>query len=146
METVKFISQEKIKKYWDTTLPNKRSQLIPAFHRDTGTEILSLIQKGIVKELENEINFANDSLMCEWAYVLDLDNEILEIYQGFNKSPLKEEERFYKKDQKPKISCKETEYEDKYYPIKLLAKLPFKEADNQLEKLIEEVNKEEEEE
>lgn len=29
--------------------------------------------------------FLHDSLFCEWAYILNLDDEVLEIYQGSNK-------------------------------------------------------------
>lgn len=32
--------------------------------------------------------FLEDSLFCEWAYIIDLDNKVLEIYKGFNKDPL----------------------------------------------------------
>ncbi|PPQ62813.1 hypothetical protein CVT24_000507 [Panaeolus cyanescens] len=28
------------------------------------------------------LDFANDGLFCEWAYVIDLDNEVLEIFGG----------------------------------------------------------------
>lgn len=33
--------------------------------------------------------FALDSLFCEWAYVVDLDNRTVEIYRGFQKTPPK---------------------------------------------------------
>lgn len=60
----------------------------PYTSRDTGSDILSLIYT------ERELNqielidiskFAADGLFCEFAYVLDLDNEILEVYEGFAK-------------------------------------------------------------
>ena len=42
-----------------------------------------------MRGLVNEKAFAGDSLFCEWAYVLDLDKETLEIYHGFNKDKAK---------------------------------------------------------
>lgn len=68
----------------------------PQFSRDTGCDILELVQNhpdGI--ELQNDISFAANSLFCEWAWVVDLDAGTLEAYEGFNQSPLTEEDRFY---------------------------------------------------
>jgi hypothetical protein len=31
-------------------------------------------------------NFLKDSLFCEWAYIVNLDDSVLEIYKGFNTS------------------------------------------------------------
>ena len=31
--------------------------------------------------------FLKDSLFCEYAYIINLDEKVLEIYRGFNKSP-----------------------------------------------------------
>lgn len=33
------------------------------------------------------MDFARNSLFCEWAYVVDLDRKVLEVYKGFQKSP-----------------------------------------------------------
>jgi hypothetical protein len=95
----------------------KTSKVIPAWDwakqypelsRDTGSKIFNLILNGDKKLLKNSLDFANDSLFCEWAYVIDFDKNTFEVYQGFNKSPLNETERFYNEN-KP----------DSYFPVKL---------------------------
>jgi hypothetical protein len=65
--------------------------------------------------LSDQIDFANDSLYCEYAYVIDLDKDILEVYQGFNKEPLPEGARFTgtKKDS------------EDYQAVKLVASFPL---------------------
>jgi hypothetical protein len=32
-------------------------------------------------------NFPYDSLFCEWAYIINIDTKLFEIYRGFNKNP-----------------------------------------------------------
>lgn len=32
-------------------------------------------------------NFPADSVFCEWGYVVDFDNRVLEVYKGFQKAP-----------------------------------------------------------
>ena len=56
--------------------------------------------------LENKIYFAGNSLFCEWAYVIDFDTDKLEVYTGFNKSPLPKGSRFedIKIDKEPSVS------------------------------------------
>jgi len=67
----------------------------PELSRDTGGDILKLIMFKNKTKLKNSLNFAADSLFCEWAYVIDLDKNTYEVYKGFNKEPLDESERFY---------------------------------------------------
>ena len=71
------------------------SEKYPQFSRDTGAGILDLVANGKATRVKSDIEFAADSLFCEWAYVLDLDKGILEVYEGFNKKPLTEGDRFY---------------------------------------------------
>ncbi len=70
------------------------------WHRElcgiTFEEILSLIVFGNVRSLENSINFAQQSLHCEWGYVIDFDKRTFEVYKGFNKKNLTKKDRFYK--------------------------------------------------
>lgn len=79
--------------------------------RDCGADILSFIQnsKGGI-QLQDQTEFAGDSLFCEWAYVLDLDNNKLEVYSGFNEKSLNGVGRF---------AYLEKSFE-KYKPIKLV--------------------------
>ena len=69
----------------------------PALHRDTGADILEMIQAGQVRDhaLYSRLEFAANSLWCEWAWVIDLDKLTFEGYRGYNKEPLTEEDRFW---------------------------------------------------
>ena len=88
----------------------------PQLNRDLGADILRYIMNNGPQELKNEIDFAKQSLFCEWGYLVNLDKETLEIYKGFQEEPLDESERFfYLQDEK----C------NKYYPIKKVFELPF---------------------
>jgi hypothetical protein len=66
----------------------------PQLSRDTGAKIISIIAAKPDLGLINKIEFAGDSLFCEWAYVIDLDKATFEVFRGFNKEPLSPEERF----------------------------------------------------
>lgn len=74
---------------------NFRNKYI-TLHRDCGSDILSIIQDATSDKIPIHLQteFAGDSLFCEWAYILNLDNDTLEIYKGFQKSPREMGERF----------------------------------------------------
>lgn len=88
-----------------------RKRLYPQLSRDLGAEVLNVVanaEPGIV--LENNIDFAQDSLFCEYAYVVDLDAMRLEVFTGFNKAPVEPGARFSGGPD-----------EGGYYPVRLLA-------------------------
>jgi len=107
----------------------------PYLSRDCGGQIIEAIHFGTMEVhagigerkkvevkvigLTNEEEFAADSLFCEWAYVIDLDKGTLEVFNGFNKEPLTEADRFYPLQERVK------ERDEKYYPIKLLISYPL---------------------
>ena len=98
------------------------------FSRDCSSYTLQIILDNNGSELVDSSDFANDSLFCEYAYVLDLDKKILETYVGFNKGNLNKKERFY--------NGKKTK--EGYSPIRLFKKIPFKKAVPGLMKKLEE--------
>jgi len=89
-------------------------QKYPYLTRDNGAKILGMIMNGEEDEIwiTDSTDFASDSLFCEWAYLVDLDKNVLEVYEGFNKNPLTIEDRFFNL----------TDKESEYYPIKLIKK------------------------
>ncbi|KAF9639944.1 hypothetical protein BFW01_g11750 [Lasiodiplodia theobromae] len=63
-------------------------KVVPSVSRDTCAEILGLVANAtepvpIVKEL----SFIGDTLFCEWAYVVDLDEGAVEVYAGLYDAP-----------------------------------------------------------
>lgn len=69
----------------------------PELADSTDAGILEMIrnsESGLA--LEDDLEFAADSLFCEWAWVLDLDKGTFECYQGSNaETPLTEQDRFF---------------------------------------------------
>ena len=69
-----------------------------------------------LKYMIDSHDFIKDSLFCEWAYIINLDTEKLEVYKGFQK---KAQENRYKCSTK-----------DNYANCKLLKEIPLKELKN----------------
>lgn len=83
----------------------------PALSRDAGAKILGMVMESRAEplKLKNSIDFANDSLFCEWAYVIDLDAMRLEVFRGFNRVPPEDGARF------------KGETDGEYYPVMQVA-------------------------
>ncbi len=78
------------------------------------------LQGNLIKNIQSgymmdSANFLLDSIWCEWAYIINLDDNIFEIYKGFVKS--KGIGRY---------DCiKIDEEKDEYYGVKLMATFPL---------------------
>lgn len=127
LEECKFVSNEEIEKAYDVSRSDdKFEKIYPFINRDLGAKILELVQEyPETPLLQNQLGFAGDSLMCEWGYLIDFDKDKLEVYKGFNKSPLTSEDRFADPNLNLEITDKVWENEDKsyysYHPIKKVA-------------------------
>jgi hypothetical protein len=78
-----------------------------------GEQILYEIEKGNVKHMIDDHRFTRDSLFCEWAYVIDLDDMVLRVYKGFQKVAPAE-----KTVLPPDIN--RWKQDEGYYPVKML--------------------------
>lgn len=103
----------------DMETAERFKQAYPELSRDTGAGVLDcIVEAEHPLKLYNRIEFAQDSLFCEWAYVLDLDNDTLEVYKGFNRTQVDPSERFYREGYKSHSG-------DQYYPVRFVASFPF---------------------
>ncbi len=96
----------------------------PTLQRDMGAEILQHIHDSTEPvEVVLDLEFMNDSLFCEWVYVIDLDNNKLEVYGGMNHSAVPASNRF----QLPDGETPTPSYEgaDTYYPVTLICEFPL---------------------
>lgn len=75
-----------------------------------GAEYLSAVAKGDVRIWMENNNFVHNSLFCEYAYIIDLDDERIWLCTGFQHKPQKGNP-FGTEPYKNSI-------EDKYYPLK----------------------------
>ncbi len=56
--------------------------IYPEFSRDTGAEILGLIQAGCVSHVKLDIDLLKAKWVCEYAYCIDLNKKTVELYHG----------------------------------------------------------------
>ncbi len=71
----------------ETVLGHKKQEITDWYwllHSLQGEGILYEINKGNLKHLIDDHDFIEDSLFCEWAYIIDLDEMELKVYKGFN--------------------------------------------------------------
>ena len=92
-----------------------REKIAPELSRNTGAKILTLIYKGAVNKMILNVEYAggSDCFGCEWAYVIDLDKNTFEVYQGYNKEPLTKTDRFFNLQD-------ESSFTSGIFPVKLV--------------------------
>ena len=102
-------------------IPQADFDKYPAFSRDMGSEVLEYIVSAENPVVVLQEDFAQDSLFCEWVYVIDLDSMNFDIYEGFNTEPLSECELFYTGEE-PESG---RDGNDTYHPVKLVKSYPL---------------------
>lgn len=126
-----FISKDKVAQYVKECggdhplmvtmeVAHKLDKKCPQLSRNMGgAELLPYLLENGGVELIDSSYFTGDSIFCEWAYVVDLDRETLEVYRGFNKEPLGVGERFR--------DMPISDYNEKvgHYPVKLVFVVGF---------------------
>lgn len=122
-EIVKEQAQLGIKGQWLTEeMARVFHRRFPFFSREHGAKILQMIFESDAEkiELQNSIDFALDSLFCEWAYVIDLDKNTFEVYKGFQRDTIPETDRFFESGY-----CKTSNSDTKYYPVRMVVSWSF---------------------
>ncbi|KFY69421.1 hypothetical protein V496_00245 [Pseudogymnoascus sp. VKM F-4515 (FW-2607)] len=69
----------------------------PSMSRETSAEILEVVAKTTAEApvpIVHELEFIHDGLYCEWAYVVDLDAEVLEVYREVERGHEGSSQRF----------------------------------------------------
>lgn len=104
LDKVKHLSPEEVKACWEgfgakgqlvpLAICDRFAAALPHLERGFGANILNYVQTTPNPEVSLQLEFAGDSLFCEWAYVVDMDRRTLEVYRGFNKKPLGAHARF----------------------------------------------------
>jgi len=119
LNKLKELTVDELNKRWEEVDEKsvEMKETYPALSRDTGAKILYMIQRKKIKEVFSDLDFTKDSLFCEYCYVIDLDNDILEIYRGYCQEPPLQEDRF----------SSNALPEEGYYPVQLRKKFKFSE-------------------
>jgi hypothetical protein len=66
-------------------IPDHLDHYLPSLSCMTGTGILDIIARATAETsvpVVRKLEFANDSLFCEWAYVVNLDQQLLEVFRS----------------------------------------------------------------
>jgi hypothetical protein len=89
--------------------------------RNTQGDPAAILAAGVMADAHK---FLNDSLFCEYAYIVNFDSRELEVYRGFQTTPANQYGR-YAKPKKPRNWKPKYEGESYYYPVGLIAVFSF---------------------
>lgn len=74
---------EQLRGYADLSVSNQTTEDWYCLLRNTHGDLNVILEAGYVEDVHT---FPLDSLFCEYGYLVDLDNEVFQVYKGFQKS------------------------------------------------------------
>lgn len=80
--------------------------------RDTQGDLFAVLEAGALIDCAD---FMSDSLFCEWAYVVNLDECTFEVYRGFQRRP----------HQKGRFASAQRRESSRWHPVALFAAYPI---------------------
>ena len=77
---------EECRKWLDEGVSERKPEDWYCLLRGSQGEPKAYLEDGL-KYMIDSHTFLENSLFCEWAYIINLDTKMLEVYKGYNKSP-----------------------------------------------------------
>lgn len=74
----------RLAKWTDLSVSNQSPSDWYCLTRGMQGDIMASLESGYWPN--DSSGFMRDSLFCEWAYIINLDDEVLEVYKGFNQN------------------------------------------------------------
>ncbi|MGB9846469.1 MAG: hypothetical protein ACPLRH_03075 [Desulfotomaculales bacterium] len=105
---------EECKKYADLTVSKRSYEDWYCLLRDAQGDLNAYLDG--LRYMIDDRDFLADSSFCLWAYIVNLDEKIFEVYRGCQKERDKNPRNRYRNMEK----C-----DEKYYPVKLVAEFPL---------------------
>jgi hypothetical protein len=118
---------EKLKKYADTSVSTRDVAEVYVLSRKMQGDIEDYIEAEFMEEGGEA--FMGDSLFCEYAYIINLDDGVLEFYRGFQKEP-------HEKGRYASLPFEKERRAAQYYPVALVGTLPLNELPDDWESRI----------
>lgn len=106
---------DSLKKYSDLGVSHRSYEDWYCLLRHTQGKLIDTLEAGYGVESKS---FISDSLFCEWAYVVNLDTNCIEVYKGFQTVP-------HKKGRYAEDLVVENHRSSQYYPCALVKEIPF---------------------
>lgn len=105
----------KLANYTDLSVNKQSEKDWYCLLRELHGTIIQRLKVGYMDDQGNE--FIKDSLFCEWAYILNLDEETYEVYEGFQQAK-------HTKGRYAKVA----KHDSGYYACALIAAIPLKDV------------------
>lgn len=113
---------------YDSSVSNRNEMDWYCLLRNAQGKIDLWLSKKLNFMIDSE-KFLKDSLFCEWGYIVNLDTNMLEVWQGFQKKPQKNRYKETKEDlEKEKKWWKDernVDFKKEYYNCALIKEYPL---------------------